>query len=204
MTFHLLALPSLNPGAVRALVREASWCFWTGWSLFWGSLGCMETARAGLSKKPRVYQLSRVKALPLLHLKSWRPRRAFPPKTFLSTSPKHLPPLEKHPCFVPKLCCYSLNLRAKTRSPTFKPMRCIFKWLYWTKKKKTTAENPVIWWYLMALNSQLFPLQAICSAFLIIPWLPGSSPGLSKAICKLNIFSSDFNILLRVTIQGFT
>lgn len=38
------------------------------------------------------------------------------------------------------------------------------------------------------LNSQLFSLRAICSAFLIIPCLPGTMPVLSPAICKLNIF----------------
>ena len=137
MVFPLLVFPSLNPGAVRAMVRGnvLPWCSWTEWPLFWGSLVCVETAKAEMSKKPRVYQLSRAKALPLLHLKSRRPRGAFPQKTSLSTSSEHLPPLEKHSCFVPKLYHYSLNPRAETKSRMFKPLRCIFKWIYWTKRK---------------------------------------------------------------------
>lgn len=59
------------------------------------------------------------------------------------------------------------------------------------------------WQYLKFLNSQLFVLRAICSAFLIIPCLSGISPALSPAICKLNIFLTDFNIFLWAPRQYF-
>lgn len=54
--------------------------------------------------------------------------------------------------------------------------------LCWTPK---TLQHDNIWRF---LNSQLFSLRAICSAFLIIPCLSGVLPALSQAICKLNIF----------------
>lgn len=81
--------------------------------------------------------------LPLLHLKSCRPRAALPQNPSLSTSSEHLPPLEKHPCFVPKPHRCSLDPLIETKSSMFKLLRCIFKSLYWTKKKY----QPKIWWY---------------------------------------------------------
>lgn len=69
--------------------------------------------------------------------------------------------------------------------------------LCWTPK---TLWHDNTWRF---LNSQLFSLRAICSAFLIIPCLPGTLPVLSRAICKLNIFWLISIFFLRATRQYF-
>lgn len=144
MVFALLVFPSLNPGAVRAMVRGniLPWCSRTGWPPVWGAwrLPRLDWAR-------NTGSISSPGWKPFLR-STWSPRgwgEHFPQKTSLSASSKHLPPLEKHLCFVPELYHYSSNMCAKSKPRTFKSPCCIFKWLYWTKINQTNL--PKIWWY---------------------------------------------------------
>lgn len=66
-----------------------------------------------------------------LHLKSRRPRGAFPQENSLLTSPEHLIPLEKHP--QQNWYHYSLNRLTKPKPHMFEPLCCTFKWFCWTK-----------------------------------------------------------------------
>lgn len=68
---------------------------------------------------------------------------------------------------------------------------CLLEIFRMCRQKQRLCWTPKTLWHdntWKVLNSQLFSLRAICSAFLIIPCLPGTSPALSQAICKLNIF----------------
>lgn len=131
----LLVFPSLNPGAVTAMVRNIfPWCSWMGWPLCFGAVwGLWRLTSLDWTRNPGSLRSPSSPPPEVLEAKgSISPRKLF---THFLWAPD---PFEKTP--MAKLYHYSLNWLTKPKPHMFEPLCCAFKWLYWTKKGNSSLK----------------------------------------------------------------